>query len=336
MKRLISADWQLADGARDRYRIDFVRQRLPKIIEKYKPDQLLVLGDICEEKDHHPASLVNEVVGCFHDLSKLCEVIILQGNHDFLDKENPFFAFLHRFDNVTWLLEPTVRAHQDDAGVLHKVLFLPHTRNYKKDWKDIDFKGFDLILAHNIFTGVNAANGHALSGIPPSIFPKDAQVISGDVHEPQSFDCITYVGSPFTVDFGDSFEPRVLMLDGKRRVSIKVGGQQKRVITVDWDADVFHHPNTNPGDIVKFVVNLKMEHVAKWAEIRSLVEQWAHKRDYIVNSIQPVVAYVKGEGKIAAKYESKTDEQYIDSYANRLGIDKDTLSIGKKMLVELE
>ena len=328
MKRLVTADWQLADGARDRYRIDFVRQRLPKIIEKYQITELLILGDLTESKDCHPASLVNEVVGCIHELSRECQVVILRGNHEYLQIDNPFFEFVNRFDNVKWINKP-----EEWAGCL----FLPHTRNYKQDWKDINFSGHEFVFAHNIFTGVNAANGHALSGIPPSIFPKDAQVISGDVHEPQSFDCITYVGSPYLCDFGDSYEPRVLMLDGKRRVSIKVGGQQKRVITVDWDEEesIFHHPNTNPGDIIKFVVNLKMEHVAKWAEIRALVEQWAHKRDFIVNSIQPVVAYVKGEGKAAPKHESKTDEQYIDSYANRLGLDKDTLSTGKKMLAEL-
>jgi metallophosphoesterase superfamily enzyme len=35
-------------GDRDRYRTDFVVQTLPVLIEKYKPDQLLILGDLTE------------------------------------------------------------------------------------------------------------------------------------------------------------------------------------------------------------------------------------------------------------------------------------------------
>jgi Calcineurin-like phosphoesterase len=324
MKRICTADWQLADGNRDRYRIDFVRQRLPQIIKKYQPDQLLVLGDITESKDQHPASLVNEVVGCIYDLSQLCHVIILRGNHEYISIENPFFEFVNRFDNVKWINKP-----EEWAGSL----FLPHTRNYKQDWKDTDFNGYDYIFAHNIFAGVNPVNGHSLGGIPPSIFPKDAIVISGDVHEPQSFDCITYVGAPFTVDFGDNYQPRLLLLDDDRRVSIKVGGQQKRLVNVYWP-DKFEH-NAHPNDIVKIQVHLEMQHVAKWAEIRAEVESWAKEQSLIVNVISPIVAYVKGDRKAVTKHESKTDEQYIDSYASRLGIDKDTLSTGKKMLAEL-
>lgn len=326
MKRLISADWQLSDGNRDRYRIDFVRQRLPKIIQKYKPDQLLVLGDITENKDLHPASLVNEVVGCFHDLSKLCEVIVLQGNHDFLNKENPFFQFIDRFENVSWISKPTVVLEQGSC------LFLPHTRNYKEDWKNVDFGRHDYIFAHNIFQGVTA-NGHTLSGIPATIFPENARIISGDVHEPQTFGCITYVGAPFLCDFGDFYQPRLLLLDGGRRVSIKVGGPQKRLVTVNWPEKPVHE--ANPGDIVKIQANLKMEHVAKWAEIRNSLEDWGKQQQLVVNSIVPVVAYVKGEGTVAVKQESKTDNQYLDSYASRLGLDKETVKAGKVLVEEL-
>ena len=326
MRRLITADWQLDDGPRDRYRIDFVRNRLPKIVEKYQPSELLLLGDITESKDHHPAALVNEVVGCIHDLSQLCQVIILRGNHEYISIDNPFFEFVNRFDNVKWINKP-----EEWAGSL----FLPHTRNYKKDWKDISFDGYDYLFCHNIFTGVDSANGHALSGIPPSIFPKDARVISGDVHEPQSFDCITYVGSPFTVDFGDAFQPRVLLLDGDRQVSIKVGGQQKRLVQVIWP-DEFYADLCNPNDIVKIEVHLKMEHVAKWQEIRASVEDWAKKQQFIVNTISPQVAYVAGKRKAAVKHENKSDVQYLESYANRLGLDKDTVKAGQKFLEDIE
>ena len=223
IKRLITSDWQLADGARDRYRLDFVVKTLSALIEKSKPDQLLVLGDITESKDSHPASLVNEIVNAFCSMAEYCEIVVLQGNHDFLHNAHPFFAFLENFKGIHWISK---------TEILDNCLYLPHTRDYKKDWKGIDFKGHDFIFAHNIFTGVNTQTGHALAGIPPSIFPEDAQVISGDVHEPQTLadGKIIYVGSPTLTDFGDNYQPRVLLLDDLQIKSIKVYGQQKRLV----------------------------------------------------------------------------------------------------------
>ncbi|MDE2589219.1 MAG: metallophosphoesterase, partial [Patescibacteria group bacterium] len=214
------SDWQLTDNPRDRYRTDWVVNELPRLVDKYQPDQLLVLGDITESKDSHPATLVNEVVEIFYQLSKQCEVVILQGNHDFLHKDSPFFQFLIRFDNIRWIANPTVTDN---------CLYLPHTRNYKKDWEALDFAGHDFIFAHNLFQGTKV-NGQKLSGIPTNIFPDDSMCISGDVHEPQTVDVVTYVGSPFTTDFGDDFQSRVLLLDHLSVKSIKVYGPQKRII----------------------------------------------------------------------------------------------------------
>lgn len=222
MRRLVSSDWQLAYNDRDRYRTNWVVNDLPKLLDKYKVDQLVVLGDLTEAKDAHPAPLVNEIVNCFYEISKKCEIIILEGNHDYLHEAHPFFEFLSCFDNIHWISKPTERDN---------CLWLPHTRDYKKEWAHLSFtKPYDFIFAHNIFTGVSTNTGHALSGINPNIFSKDAFVLAGDVHEPQTFGNITYVGSPTLTDFGDSYEPRVLLLDELNIKSIKIRGVQKRLI----------------------------------------------------------------------------------------------------------
>lgn len=327
MKRLISSDWQLADNARDRYRTDFVVKTLPALIEKYKPDQLLVLGDITEEKDRFPAPLVNEIVNCFHDLSKKCEIIILQGNHDILHAAHPFFEFISCFDNISWISVPTERDH---------CLYLPHTRDYKKDWAGLQFDGYDFIFAHNIFEGVKA-NGQALSGIPRSIFSNDCFVISGDVHEPQTLQPVTYVGSPCLCDFGDSYQPRVLFLDDLKVKSIKVYGQQKRLIhcTVNKIAGKreldFDH-NANENDIIKVKVDLDMSDVAEWATIREEIEQWAAKNKFVLNSVVPIIAYVQGERQKIVKSTHKADSVYLQTFVKRLGLDEQTAQVGKDLM----
>ena len=53
-------------------------------------------------------------------------------------------------------------------------------------------------------------------GLPPSYFKRfSGQVISGDIHVPQTIGPVTYVGSPYSVRFNDSFEGRGLAIDSK-------------------------------------------------------------------------------------------------------------------------
>lgn len=328
MKRLVTSDWQLCDNPRDRYRTDFVVKTLPDLIDKYNVDQLLVLGDITEQKDNHPAPLVNEIVRTFEAISKKCEIIILEGNHDYLHEGFPFFEFLKYTKNISWISKPTERDN---------CLYLPHTRDYKKEWKGLKFDGCDFVFAHNIFTGVNTQTGHALSGISPSVFPDDALIISGDVHDPQTIadGKIIYAGSPCLCDFGDDYQPRVLLLDDLKVKSIKVYGQQKRLIQLYWPNDIeLPYEKVNENDIVKIQVHISMENVSQWIDIRSKVEDWAAKRKWIVNTIQPIVSYVQGERKKIVKSQKKSDGQYLQSFVQRTGTDERTAQIGKE-IVEL-
>jgi predicted phosphodiesterase len=329
MKRLVTADLQLDATSLNKYRLDFFAEKLPALVQKYAPDQLLVLGDITEQKDYHPAPLVNLIVDTFCHLSELCEeVIILEGNHDYSHAKHPFFSFLNQdnFDRIKWF------------GGVHEYdncLFLSHTRNHKEEWKAVrTFEGFDYIFAHNIFTGVKA-NGQSLSGIPVSIFPDDCCVISGDVHEPQSFDCVTYVGSPYLCNFGDDYVPRVLLLDDLDIKSIKIKGPQKRLIEVYFNQsqdDWVFKGTYDEGDTIKFQVYLKMENVASWAKIRAWVEKWASKRNVIAHSINPIVEYVKGEGSKLVKGSRKSDNDFLDSFVARFGLDEHTAGVGKDLI----
>ena len=321
MKRLITADLHLAAGDRDAYRLDFVRTTLLELVQKHKVDQLLVLGDITEIKDNHPAILVNQVVEAFTVLAKSTEVVILQGNHDFAHKAYPFFEFLKYVEGIVWVGQPT---YMDNC------LFLPHTRDYKTDWKDLNFENLDFIFAHNTFIGASA-NGQKMSGIPIDIFPEDAMVLSGDIHEPQTFGVVTYTGAPYLCNHGDSYQPRVLLLDGLACKSVKVHGPQKRLIQVTWPEEIEH--NAEPGDIVKIRVQLKMEHVADWAGIRADIQDWAVTRELKVHTIQPVVEVVPGERQSLIKGGSpRTDEQFLDSFIKRTGIDLKTAEVGKELL----
>ena len=328
MKRIVTADIHISKSLIDAYRTVFLKETLPALVDKYKPDQLLVLGDITQDKDMHPASLVNEVVEGFHKLASLCHVIILQGNHDYSSIDYPFFKFLDCIDNIRWISSPTE---------LDGCLYLPHTRDHKKDWQGLQFEDRDYIFAHNTFTGARA-NGQTLAGITTTIFPDDAFVLSGDIHEPQTLGPVTYIGSPYAVNFGDDFQPRMLLLDDLEVKSIKLYGRSKKLISWDWSKDSdklcdgweAYNPGIE-GDIVKIQVYIGMEHVAKWPEIRQQVEAWAVSNKFVIHTITPVVTYEAGERQKHIKSVRRSDSQYVEAFVKRSGVDADTAKVGKSI-----
>ena len=46
MIRLVVGDLHLSADPRERYRLDFALNEIPKLDDAYKPDQLILLGDL--------------------------------------------------------------------------------------------------------------------------------------------------------------------------------------------------------------------------------------------------------------------------------------------------
>src|SRR5688572_5186840 len=230
----------------------------------------MICGDLTDEKDHHPATLVNRVVDHIHELAKLCSVIIPKGNHDYTSLHTtPFFTFLKRIKNVSWINQP------EWWGTY---LLLPHSPNPERDWKSLDFKKADLIFAHQTFTGAQSESGRELHGVPIP-FPKGSTVISGDVHVPQKLGPVIYIGAPYTIDFGDDYEPRVLLIKGQNITSVPVTGVQKRLVECrPEDLTSIKVKGINEGDIVKLRIEVDADAYAHWSDIRAVAYAWAAKR----------------------------------------------------------
>ena len=102
MTALAIADLHLTEKRRDAYRFA-VMEYIAELIEKHNVSTLLILGDLTEAKDYHPATLVNDIVDIFYSFSCLAEVIILTGNHDYIEADCPFFHFLKHFKRIRWI-----------------------------------------------------------------------------------------------------------------------------------------------------------------------------------------------------------------------------------------
>jgi DNA repair exonuclease SbcCD nuclease subunit len=329
MPALITADIHCSANPRDRYRLDFLKNELPKEIKKRKVDTLFVLGDATEAKDEHSAELVNEFVDIVKLWASLCVVVFLKGNHDFLSSpDNPFFRFLRHIPNVVWINQPTKFAHQE----IGDVVLLPFSPNYKKDWADVDFASCDWAFCHQTFAGAVSESGYRPDGIPLSYFPSELQIISGDIHNPQTFGNCTYIGSPYSIDFGDAFTPRLLLFRGGELSSIRCGGPQKRLLDLDFSKKLEIPQEFEKGDLIKVRVKLTAKDFPKWAAISNEIRQELSK-SFLVNEIKPIVE-APSRSMLAKQKDApkKSDEQLLGDYAKHRGVDEETLKAGQRLL----
>ena len=327
MSALITADWHLSDLPRDAYRHVMIA-KLPALAKQQQARQAIVLGDLTELKDRHSAALVNQVVGHVAALAKVVEAVyVSRGNHDYVDINNPYYAFLKHIPNVRWINQP--------SGVklegIGRCLFLPHTTNHERDWDEFDFEMHRYVLAHNTFEGAVGDNGRRLDGVPLSVFPKGVRVISGDVHVPQKLGPVTYVGAPYTIDFGDDYEPRALLLAAKGFESLPLSGPQKRLLEAPCDAPA---DGINPGDIVKVRVSIDREDMERWAEIRDKWRAWGSKRGFIIHTVEPLLTtHVPGSPKASRRKASKRDDgELLDAFGKASGVDDRTMRLGHKLM----
>jgi DNA repair exonuclease SbcCD nuclease subunit len=335
MRALLIADLHLSAKARDAYRFE-VMATVATLLEKHKADYLIVSGDLTEEKDFHPAPLVNDVVDIVHSFSQFCEVLVLRGNHDYTRDDFPFFRFLRRLKRVRWI--NTVS--RIDLGKVN-CLFLPHTRDYENDWIKLPHvEELQFIFAHNTFEGATTEHGKKLSGIPTSFFDdEDLPIVSGDIHTPQILGPVTYVGAPYQIDFGDDYDPRALLIDwyGHRDykfTSIPLPGPQKRLL--DFDTSVIGHMRRefNKGDIIKARVKLALNEQANWLTIRSKVRQELTELGAVVHLVQPVTTErEKGSVKIK-KVTTKSDDLVVKDYGAAVKTPEATLKTGLEFLKE--
>lgn len=315
---LVTSDPHFSANPRDAYRFVFLTEILPRLLKEYNVETLYLLGDLCEQKDEHSAVLVNAVTDGLRLLSNLVEIVYLMGNHDFQQSGHPFFKYIRHF-GIRYVTKPTkIGPH----------LFLPHTRTPEKDWKDLP--NAKMIFTHVAFKGVKADSGYELDGIDPALLP-DVPIISGDIHRAQSFDNITYVGAPYSVDFGDQTDGRVLLLENNKTESVFVGGPQKRVVRFlptksKWDGDFY------PGDVVRVEVPLKSDEYARWGEIKASIQKWAVKNELYLDTVIADIKKVQRPAKEIKRSAPMHDEQVIDSYGKIHNIDAKTIAVGKEFL----
>lgn len=335
MSLLAIGDLHLTDNPRDAYRFNTFKT-VARIIGDKGITHVVILGDLTTAKDQHRAGLVNRIVDNIHILSQLATVIALRGNHDYRDVQNPFFKFIETIPNVIWINNPR-SVHIKSVGTC---LFLPHTYDYESDWKILKIGPPPprWIFAHQTFAGAVGEGGRELEGIPLDYFPEKAHIISGDIHTPQIIKefggrYVYYVGTPYLVNFGDGYRPRLVMIDDKGLTPIYLKGKQKRLVEIKSIDELARIDHVNPGDIVKVRVSIAMSDHAHWHERQEQVRKWCAEHQLNVDSIVPMTTTTKKRAdKTPRATDTRTDAEIVRDYSQVMQLDEATEAVGLKII----
>lgn len=287
---LITADLHLTNRPVDDYRWEIFPWLETRAI-KHKADGVCILGDLTDLKDNHGAFLVNRLARAIRRLAAIAPVHILAGNHDYADPAHPFFNFLNGMEGVYFYTVPKLMAV---AGA--KIMFLPHTRKWRGAWDHGRFPKADFIFLHQPLIGARGENGQALTeGAPPSLFAParvgKAICVAGDIHTPQQVGNVTYAGAPYPVNFGDSWEPRVLYWNGAGMQSLRRTTLRKAIIDCGRPTDkrLKEYAGTlSGGDQVRFRYHLPRARYSDWAETQKAIRKTCEQYGWVCCGITMV------------------------------------------------
>ncbi len=334
MKMLLIGDLHLTDNPLDEYRWDFIRW-VTEYLKKADADVLIQLGDITHEKDGHQAKLVNRLYDAIQGWADLVDkVIILKGNHDYIQSECPFFKFLDT-DRINYVIVP----EQISCGEF-KFLFLPHT----KDWNSYEpwmknLARYDAVFLHQPVAGAVGENGSEVPrGIPVGSLSEAKVVWAGDIHTPQTIANVTYVGAPYPIRFGDEYLNRVLWWEDGQVDQILVPTIRKSIIKTDDLADLETY-DWHEGDQLKIEFSLSRADFHEWPAIRAKIEQYCSERGIILCGAKPVEIVPVGSSsenssQTEAGKKSILPADILSSYAAERDIDARLLATAQKLLTD--
>ena len=335
MNILKIADLHLTDGKTDEYKWKFFPW-LEKQIDKYKVDRVDILGDLTDKKDQHKSDLVNKTIDALVSLSNKCDVVLLMGNHDYIDAASPFFKFLNHIPNITFVIEPTA---------IEGELFLPHARNPTEAWKwdsiSKDLKRLHTINIHQCLIGSKTPTGFSLeTGISKDFFKGyNGVVYAGDIHMPQVVGNVEYIGSPYPTTFGPGgVGYRCLLIDSDGdELDLEYSCLDKWSLRIKDPIDLEEYDLVK-GDQVKIVIELHPTYFPDWPQLKKEIKDYCDKAGVDLHGLEMVPEKKKNgrikrnRSKVARQVRVEAPEKTLTRFAEKEELDSRHLKAAESII----
>lgn len=330
MKSIITADIHIDPNPDNAYRMGLF-DWLGKQAKQHAVDLLIILGDLTVAKDRHSAPLVNFISKSLCELNDILPkgILIVAGNHDYVDSDNPFFGFTSYFPGVLFINKPLFTK---------EAAYIPSSKNMAEQCREIDFSPYKYIFTHATFAGIKTESGFPLPGLDPGIFGEtNAKIYSGDIHAPQVVPGtnIEYIGAPYRTNYGDTYIPRVLMLDQDGSpTDLHFPCPNKHLFTISTAQDLHKElKKAKEGDHVKVRVKLHKAYYPEWVEFKDSIVETIEGRKLVLYGAPELVEIIRPRKEAEPVEQSyRTPEDVVRDYAKLHKLDLDTETIGLGLL----
>ena len=193
-----------------------------RIIKDYKPDIVILLGDILDKHEQINVFPYNIALNFIKDISFLTKVYVIIGNHDycnnqqFLSNNHPFNS-LKNHKNITIcdkVLTEKIKSHNKEV----QLTFLPFVppgrfKEALNTSREYDWKNSNCIFAHQEFYGCSY-NPIKKSEIGDKYEENLPLVISGHIHNKQWLQKnIYYTGSSMQHSYTENTNKSIILID---------------------------------------------------------------------------------------------------------------------------
>ena len=328
MNYLVTGDVHFSSEPKDDYRWD-LWPYLGKVAENYDCGALVILGDLTVAKDRHPSLLVNRLIDAIMALpGALNKVCIIKGNHDYIQESDPFFSFLNYI--------PGVEMHSQPSELESGILLLPNSPFPKQLWQEANIWAYDLVFAHQTVAGAVSSTGRKLDGLyldpPPD---SKTKILAGDIHVPQKIGCLEYVGAPYHVHFGDTYEPRVVVIEGEtlQTISVPTLFPNKTTIEISDPAEL-GQLMAGTSDMVRIRYKAAPSAQVEWPRVRQEIADQAKRFSWNLQQVEMQI----GEASPASSVEiipSFSDQDIVKDWSAKHQL-SDAVSVAGSSIVKGE
>lgn len=336
---LIVSDLHFTERPQDAYRwkvFDWLKEKG----KEFGCKNVILLGDIFDKKDRHPAELIGLLMHGLRKLQEFDHIIILKGNHDYLDPDMPFLSFLSEFPNITWIQDVTILDLVKDMPFL----FLPHTTAPECLWKEVlseQEKKAPLVFMHQSLSGCSLENGIPLSNGSTTLsflqtfFTNAKKIISGDIHVPQEMGggFFTYVGAPHPIDFGDDFSPRGIHLkiinDEIFLESLPIKTIRKGNIKIQQASDL-EQLDIEEGDQVTFSVSFSLKD--SFPEISYKLHNFCDSKKAFIKTVSLEDVTINSIQELENTSDLTSDMDFFNAFCASSSVDEQCKKIGLELM----
>lgn len=333
MNILYFTDTHFTDNPLEFYRWKIIRT-LEDLVDRYAVKHLYHLGDIVDRKDRHAGNLVNKLIYEFKALTECCPVSILSGNHDApLNLKDPYYWEFLNEAGIEYITQPTF-------SVENNMWLLPFTSNPVVDWKELDFRSAKAVLMHQTLPGVMIENDRILEkGQTLPIFPKDCMIFSGDVHRPQTFGGVVYIGAPHPVRFSENWNNRVILVNTDnfyKYTEIPVTSIKRAILDIESSKELKNLPYSQ-GDQLRIRYKISSSKLVDWPLEQDIIKNWCLEKGVILMSLE---ASLIGDGLQATSEQQKNDietmkpDQVVRTFAKQEKLSQDVIDMGLELIKE--